>query len=531
MATTRYSNALAYRPYGPTPGVYGGVGPSNALAAMVNSRAPSNVASVAPTPNYTPFTPLPLQQMPAAQTYAPPMPAQPQTPLSVGSVPFFDPHSDGGQAGSNAVGAANEPDNQVEGVAQTSVDALSNFSGGIPGMGGFMGALGSLGGPVTGVLGAAAGTIADLSFANSALSQLGLDPIDAEAAFGIGKDAALNGVTGTALQDAVNSSLGTLGYAGVAGDILGAQLANPETPQGVAQMGAYGGAYGAVADPMGSANAALGGFDNVSGAIGGLFGGVDDGFGGMQGGFTGGGFGGFGGGEGYGSASDNDASGAGGYGPDGMGSGGMGAGAGPDGPGSQWYTGGFTGYGADNLLDPYAPAGTVHEGEIVIPAHQVERYGRNALMRYVNGTAPASAPARYEPGAAPSARPLIRETVDTTDRPGQGPPARVTVDKSLAHTLQGDGPKGLGAWSNGGVMPDEAPQSGNGQWRLRSDLPLSRSAPPSSTSAPEGSGAIPRPTRAAKRPNRPSAGKGSGDWVTGADVKRAWGKSQRGEGA
>ena len=57
----------------------------------------------------------------------------------------------------------------------------------------------------------------------------------------------------------------------------------------------------------------------------------------------------------------------------------------PGGDGDGWMKGGYTGHGGDGMVDPAQPAGTVHEGEIVIPAHQVARYGLPALMALVHG--------------------------------------------------------------------------------------------------------------------------------------------------
>lgn len=51
----------------------------------------------------------------------------------------------------------------------------------------------------------------------------------------------------------------------------------------------------------------------------------------------------------------------------------------------KYMAGGYTGPG-----HPAAPAGTVHKGEVVIPAHQVARYGLSPLMALVDGSMPPS---------------------------------------------------------------------------------------------------------------------------------------------
>lgn len=70
--------------------------------------------------------------------------------------------------------------------------------------------------------------------------------------------------------------------------------------------------------------------------------------------------------------------------------------------GDGYYRGGFTGYGDDGMLNPYEPAGTVHEGEVVIPAHQVERYGLEPLMALVRGDMPVNALAGMMRGPKPT---------------------------------------------------------------------------------------------------------------------------------
>lgn len=56
-----------------------------------------------------------------------------------------------------------------------------------------------------------------------------------------------------------------------------------------------------------------------------------------------------------------------------------------DGAGEGWMVGGYTGHG-----HPAQPAGTVHKGEVVIPAEMVARYGLRPLMALVEGQVPPS---------------------------------------------------------------------------------------------------------------------------------------------
>lgn len=91
---------------------------------------------------------------------------------------------------------------------------------------------------------------------------------------------------------------------------------------------------------------------------------------------------------GYGGLGDGSLS-EGGTGPDGGdkggGGGGLGdgslgeGGTGPDG-GSKWQSGGYTGAGDDAMVQPDAPAGTVHEGEVVLSAPAVDYYGPELLL-------------------------------------------------------------------------------------------------------------------------------------------------------
>ena len=51
---------------------------------------------------------------------------------------------------------------------------------------------------------------------------------------------------------------------------------------------------------------------------------------------------------------------------------------------------GYTGAGQDGAVQPAQPAGTVHEGEVVIPARMVQHYGLPLLMGLVDGSVPRS---------------------------------------------------------------------------------------------------------------------------------------------
>lgn len=53
--------------------------------------------------------------------------------------------------------------------------------------------------------------------------------------------------------------------------------------------------------------------------------------------------------------------------------------------GGDWMRGGYTGGGADGAVQPAKIAGRVHEGEVVIPAAQVQRYGLDPLLMLARG--------------------------------------------------------------------------------------------------------------------------------------------------
>lgn len=76
-----------------------------------------------------------------------------------------------------------------------------------------------------------------------------------------------------------------------------------------------------------------------------------------------------------------------------------GDGPGEAGQGGNYRRGGYTGDGDDNVVQPGREAGRVHEGEVVIPAAMVQRYGLAGLLGLVDGSAPAGllSPSRGSP--------------------------------------------------------------------------------------------------------------------------------------
>jgi hypothetical protein len=83
--------------------------------------------------------------------------------------------------------------------------------------------------------------------------------------------------------------------------------------------------------------------------------------------------------------SNSDAQGQSGLGNDGTGAGGAGMGAGAPGNDGEFMRGGYTGHG-----HPAEPAGTVHRGEVVIPAASVQQYGIAPLLMLARGQVPPS---------------------------------------------------------------------------------------------------------------------------------------------
>jgi hypothetical protein len=226
-------------------------------------------------------------------------------------------------------------------------------------MGGTLGTLAgaALGIPGLGLVGGALGTYADVRGLNGQLAEWGLAPaieygpsLLSEATFGLSGQSANSQFAG-AFTPAVPSSLadfsdldlsGMTGSGGGAPAGWGGGYGNPGA-------GDAGFGYGETGDPGGGAPGGSGDYGGIG----------DSGYGGMDGGYGG-------------NAADG------------------------------WMRGGYTGAGHDGMVDPYAPAGTVHEGEVVIPAHQVARYGVEPLMALVRGQAPANALAGMMRGPAPT---------------------------------------------------------------------------------------------------------------------------------
>lgn len=164
----------------------------------------------------------------------------------------------------------------------------------------------------------------------------------------------LGGLAGTALAGPFGGALGAWGgraLAGLLGGPAQTGVAQPTEPGSIGGDFGPGGsgpnAFGGGLGSLGAAGMGLG-----LGGLGAMSGNEIMGFGGM------GGFGGVDGGSG--DMSQGDQSGA---GPN---SGDMGMGMG------QFQQGGYTGAGADGVVQPWRRAGVVHEGEMVIP-HRVVR--------------------------------------------------------------------------------------------------------------------------------------------------------------
>jgi len=196
-----------------------------------------------------------------------------------------------------------------------------------------------------------------------------------------------------------------------------------------------------------------------------------------------GGFGGdFGGGEGEGEGGEGGGEGGGDGGGEGGGEGGGdggGDGDGGGGDGGGWMRGGYTGAGPDGVVQPNQPAGTVHEGEVVIPAHRVAQIGVDPLMQLAGpgaqmggGGALAGIQARGA-GDDRSIQPFqspANMAGPTPPMPGTGPSAGPTGDPRTIRPFQTptamNGPSppfpAAGAPPQGGVqgaapMPLQAP--------------------------------------------------------------------------
>lgn len=372
--SARYSNALAYRPYGPTPGVYGNAAPSNSLAAMMAGYTPQAVGSMMPAagqqaPAQAAAAPAQAMQQAAPQQAMAPQQAAP--PISMGGQQFTN--MDGGQAGSDSSGMGND---MSSGMGPNPGDL--NGLGLTGSMGGLFGAIGGLAGPIGGLLGSGIGTAVDVGTVNDALSRNGItEQVGLMDSLGLLGSNMLGGSlmgVGTTAEDLFSDIAGR--NMSVNPDLEG-QMAQAAMAGVTPAMDPGGNGY-ADMSPIGIGMAALDGVPSFGGmALAGMqgpeFGGIGD-TGNPDGGYA-------------------DSAGAGGFGPDGEGSGGLGAGN----DGNGWWTGGYTGAGQDGRIDPFAPAGTVHEGEIVIPANMVQRYGQDRLMGYVEGTNALAQGARSTP--------------------------------------------------------------------------------------------------------------------------------------
>lgn len=338
MLSSRYATGLGYNP-----SLWTGAYPAqparqNALADLYEPQAPS-------------FQPPPAPQQPG------PSLTNAGGGLLTGSAPeemgqgagTGDARGDPGpQAGNAERGFGTAPYGWLGGALGT----LAGAAMGIPGLGLAVGAL---------------GTYADVRGLNQDLETMGLPPgVSFGSAFA---NNATLGLAGTSATDQFGNAIGFESFAeaplsafsggvtsggATSGDAGGF---SPEGQQAVNDMNA------AISEGFGPESAGWGGGDpggGNGGGGGGDYGGIgDSGYGGMDGGYGG-------------NAADG------------------------------WMRGGYTGAGHDGMVDPYALAGTVHEGEIVIPAHQVARYGVEPLMALVRGQAPANALAGMLRGPAPT---------------------------------------------------------------------------------------------------------------------------------
>lgn len=299
---------------------------------------------------------------PAAQ------PAQTTTPVAAGAapVPAFPEQQPGdGPSGAGAAGMGSNPG--------TLGGGLSGF--GVPSYGTIGGALGGLAGlaagiPGAGLAGTAIGTAVDVNNANGQLSALGFAP---SLGFQSGLSAFANNATfGLAGQSLADQMAGIPGYAGTIGmGAMGRSLDQEMQPFDAAQSVTQ------TADDIDAQNQSLGlagyGYGTNPGA------GIGSGnFGGMAAADRGEAVGPPGPDAPYGSNDPGQA--------DPGSNPGNGVGDNSDG----LMRGGYTGAGPDGVVQPARRAGTVHEGEVVIPAHQVARYGLPALMQFAQGTAPPS---------------------------------------------------------------------------------------------------------------------------------------------
>jgi hypothetical protein len=261
--------------------------------------------------------PPPQQQPPQPPPVAPAAP-QP-APVYAGAMPQDGANNDPGFAGYGQWGE----DQKGRG------GSFGQFGWGAPNYGQIGGLVGGLAGLALGVPGlglaaSALGTLADVTKVNSLLSEYGAPTI---------------GLSGGLSALANNLTFGQLG------ESLDRQV-SAVSPLG-STWGPYGGIDPEAAQPGGTQPAQPGGMPGPTINY-------DDSYG-------------YGMGVGGGGYGNNDT------GVTGNHDNGMGAGFG-------YMHGGYTGAGDDGIVQPWKPAGVVHEGELVIPAHIVSRLARLAQI-------------------------------------------------------------------------------------------------------------------------------------------------------
>lgn len=278
------------------------------------------------------------------QGQATPAPTAPaQTPVSAGSQPAPavgtpDPQGDG-PSGEGPPGMGSNPGNLgggLSGFGFSNYGTAGSVVGGLAGLAGVPGA---------GLAGGMIGTYADVQNLNGQLAGLGLAPD-----IGFGQAALSNGTFGFAGRSANDQFGDKIGFDAFAEAPLSAFQDAPAAPTGEVAEGSLTGGLdgGNKADTSGDVGS-YGGFGGPGGSVGGS---------GPSGGGDFGDYGDMGDPGGYGDAT--------------------------------YMRGGYTGAGADGVVQPAQPAGTVHEGEVVIPAHAVQQYGLPLLMQLAQGNAPSS---------------------------------------------------------------------------------------------------------------------------------------------
>jgi len=344
-----------------------GYGPGLRVGQYPGS-GPSLLPSVAPPPVAQPGG-LPA----AAGSVAQPAPAAPETPISAGSVPQSDSGSGWDQQSNSTQDLGPNP-GQMGSLTDLSYGQIGSVLGGIAGM--------ATGVPGLGTVAGAFGGLLDAQSLNGTLQSMGLAPNISELAAmanaaspfgmaGMSADQQFGNIAGKAHDlDAVESFFGfsTLNeieaqQAAEAAAAAAAAAEQQAMEQGMPSPG-FGGTYGYGTDPANGIGSGDFGAASAAGrgeSVGPP--GPDAAYGGSESGGTGG----TGGGVGGADASDS-----------------------PGGDGDGWQAGGYTGAGQDGAVQPAQPAGRVHEGEVVIPAHMVQHYGLPLLMGLVDGSVPRS---------------------------------------------------------------------------------------------------------------------------------------------